>query len=110
MSTSSAWTISTRRGTWELGPSRDGTLSEAIRRTRQFVSTTPQPVNGLVSAADDRLESDRPRRRVAVQAALLMGLMVSAMFLSACNTVDGTGEDLQEASDNTKDAIDDATD
>lgn len=33
--------------------------------------------------------------------------IVAALALSACNTVSGAGQDLQETSDNVKDAIED---
>jgi predicted small secreted protein len=40
-----------------------------------------------------------------VRATLLAAAGAAALFLSACNTVDGVGEDLQESSENVKEAI-----
>jgi predicted small secreted protein len=37
----------------------------------------------------------------------LIAVAAAALALSACNTVSGAGKDLQEASDNVKDAIND---
>lgn len=42
-----------------------------------------------------------------VRASLLAAAGAAALFLSACNTVEGAGEDLQESSQNVKDAIND---
>lgn len=36
-----------------------------------------------------------------------LALSASALTFAGCNTVSGAGEDLQEASDNTRDAISD---
>jgi len=47
-------------------------------------------------------------KRVAKVAWRVVGLAAvagAALALSACNTVSGVGEDLQEASDNVKEAI-----
>lgn len=41
--------------------------------------------------------------------ALVLLLFVTSLS-TGCNTVDGAGEDLEEASEHTADAIDDATD
>lgn len=40
-----------------------------------------------------------------VRTALIVAAGVAAVFLSACNTVEGAGKDLQEGSRNVKDAI-----
>jgi predicted small secreted protein len=40
-----------------------------------------------------------------VQVLTMIALGVAAMALSACNTVSGVGKDIQEASDNVKNAI-----
>lgn len=40
-----------------------------------------------------------------VRAALLSLAGAAALFLSACNTVEGAGKDLQESSRNVKEAI-----
>ena len=42
-----------------------------------------------------------------VRVTLLAAAGAAALFLSACNTVEGAGEDLQESSQNVKDAIND---
>lgn len=39
-----------------------------------------------------------------------LALTATAFTFTACNTVDGAGEDLKEASENTSDAIGDAMD
>ena len=38
-----------------------------------------------------------------------LALTATAFTFTACNTVDGAGEDLQEASDNTSEAFENAT-
>lgn len=43
--------------------------------------------------------------RRATKVLVLFVAAVTAVALSACNTVSGVGKDLQEASDNVKDAI-----
>jgi predicted small secreted protein len=53
----------------------------------------------------DKNESVLSAARVRV--AILCGAAIAALALSACNTVSGAGKDLQEASDNVKDAIED---
>ena len=45
----------------------------------------------------------------AVRAAAGLGLAAVALVLVACNAVKGAGKDLQEASDNTKQAVERAT-
>jgi|TARA_R110000782_G_scaffold48627_1_gene106379 predicted small secreted protein len=50
-------------------------------------------------------ESKNPAR--IVRTALLALAGAAALFLSACNTVEGVGEDLQESSRNVKDAMSD---
>ena len=35
-----------------------------------------------------------------------LALAAPALIFTGCNTVDGAGEDLQEASDNTREALD----
>ncbi len=42
-----------------------------------------------------------------VQVGIFIALAIAAVGLSACNTVSGVGKDLQEASDNVKEAIED---
>lgn len=42
-----------------------------------------------------------------VQVGIFVALAIAAVGLSACNTVSGVGKDLQEASDNVKEAIED---
>jgi predicted small secreted protein len=36
---------------------------------------------------------------------IVLALVTSTLLISACNTVSGAGEDLQSASEDTKDAI-----
>lgn len=43
--------------------------------------------------------------RKTVKALVLVAAAVASVALSACNTVSGVGKDIQEASDNVKDAI-----
>ncbi|MCC5823797.1 MAG: hypothetical protein LAT64_11925 [Phycisphaerales bacterium] len=45
------------------------------------------------------------RKFRSVRAVLLAAAGVAALALSACNTVEGVGKDLQESSRNVKDAI-----
>jgi predicted small secreted protein len=47
--------------------------------------------------------------RTLIVTAALGACILSAATLSGCNTVKGAGEDLKEASDNTKGAINKAT-
>lgn len=49
--------------------------------------------------------NDSKNKSQIVRVALLAAAGAAALFLSACNTVDGAGEDLQESSQNVKDAI-----
>ncbi len=53
----------------------------------------------------DKNESVFSAARVRVL--VLCGAAVAALALSACNTVKGAGQDLQEASENVEDAIND---
>ena len=41
---------------------------------------------------------------------VLAFVALGTFSLTACNTVEGAGDDLKEASENTRDAIEDATD
>lgn len=49
--------------------------------------------------------NDSKNKTEIVRNTLLVVAGVAALFLSACNTVDGAGKDLQESSENVKDAI-----
>ena len=44
-------------------------------------------------------------RRVVGRVLAAAGVALAALVLTACNTVKGAGEDLQEASENTSEAI-----
>ena len=47
------------------------------------------------------------QHKQTVQVGIFIALAIAAVGLSACNTVSGVGKDLQEASDNVKEAIED---
>lgn len=49
-------------------------------------------------------------RAIARQTVAVLALAAFAVCLTACNTVAGAGKDLQEASENTSEAIDNAFD
>ncbi len=55
-----------------------------------------------------KTQSKLPARALVLITALGASLL-GGSFLSGCNTVKGAGEDLKEASDNTKEAINKAT-
>ncbi|MCA9289360.1 MAG: hypothetical protein KDA05_12280 [Phycisphaerales bacterium] len=44
-------------------------------------------------------------RRVVARVLAAAGVVAAALVLAACNTVKGAGQDLQEASQNTQNAI-----
>jgi predicted small secreted protein len=50
-------------------------------------------------------DNDSKSTARVVRTALLVAVGAAALFLSACNTVEGVGEDLQESSRNVKDAM-----
>jgi|GEM_PF-2324487 len=52
-------------------------------------------------------ENKQNQHKQTVQVGIFIALAVAAVGLSACNTVSGVGKDLQEASDNVKEAIED---
>lgn len=45
------------------------------------------------------------KRRAAVRALILSAAVGAVLVVTACNTVAGVGKDLQEGSENVKDAI-----
>ncbi|MBO6740457.1 MAG: hypothetical protein JJ916_11420 [Phycisphaerales bacterium] len=51
------------------------------------------------------MKHERKTAKVLVLVAAAVAATVCTLGLSACNTVSGVGKDLQEASDNVKDAI-----
>lgn len=48
-------------------------------------------------------------RRVVARVLAAAGVVAAALVLTACNTVKGAGQDLQESSENTQRAIERAT-
>tara|TARA_R110002072_G_scaffold150953_5_gene299884 strand:- start:13030 stop:13200 length:171 start_codon:yes stop_codon:yes gene_type:complete len=52
-------------------------------------------------------ENKQNEYKRTVQVGIFIALAIASVGLSACNTVSGVGKDLQEASDNVKEAIED---
>lgn len=53
------------------------------------------------------MDDSNAKGRGLVRAAVLSAAAAVVLALSACNTVEGVGKDLQEASQNTKEALSD---
>lgn len=49
--------------------------------------------------------TDSNKKNAIVRALLVTAAVGTSLFLAACNTVEGAGKDLQESSENVKDAI-----